>query len=236
MNNFTIIFENDDFIAIDKPSGLLTIPDRQQSEISLKEKLQQLYPSIYTVHRLDKETSGIVLFAKTESMHKWLSQAFENRNVEKYYIGIVQGRLDSMTGSIDAPIAEHLLKKGLMVVHRNGKEALTGYEVMETFPQYSLIKFRLHTGRTHQLRVHSKHIGHPLACDPVYGDGKPVFLSTIKKKYKASNKEEEQPVINRLALHSYQLIFEDPSGIKRELTAPVPKIFRALMQQLKKIN
>ena len=236
MSNYSIIFENDDFIAINKPSGLLTIPDRQQSEISLKEKLQQIYSSIYTVHRLDKETSGIVLFAKTESMHKWLSQAFENRNVEKYYIGIVKGKPESMSGSIEAPISEHLVKKGLMVVHRNGKEALTGYEVIETFPQYSMVKFRLHTGRTHQLRVHSKHIGHSLACDPVYGDGKPVFLSSIKKKYNTAKEEEEQPILNRLALHSYQLIFEDPAGTRHDLTAPVPKNFRALMQQLKKIN
>jgi 23S rRNA pseudouridine955/2504/2580 synthase/23S rRNA pseudouridine1911/1915/1917 synthase len=231
-----IIFENDDFIAIDKPSGLLTIPDRTQSEVSLKEKLQQSYTSIFTVHRLDKETSGIVLFAKNEAMHKWLSQAFENRNVEKYYIGIVHGKPYESSGLIDAPIAEHGVKKGFMTVNRNGKESLTGYEVMESYPQYSQVLFRLHTGRTHQLRVHSKHIGHPLACDPLYGDGKPLLLSSIKKKYNPGKTEEEKPILNRLALHSYQLKFTSENGETFELTAPLPKEFKALMQQLKKLN
>ncbi len=236
MTKPVIIFENDDFIAINKPSGLLTIPDRMQSEVSLKDQLQQLYPSIFTVHRLDKETSGIVLFAKNEIMHKWLSQSFENRKVEKYYVGIVQGRPVNDSGMIEDPIAEHGVRKGYMVVHRNGKESITGYELMQPFPQYSMIMYRLYTGRTHQIRVHSKNIGHPLVCDPLYGDGKPLMLSTVKKKYKPGKYEEEKPIIGRLALHSYQLKFEDLNGQLMELTAPVPKEFTALMQQLKKIN
>lgn len=230
-----IIFENDDFIAINKPSGLLTIPDRTQSEVSLKEQLQQIYPSIFTVHRLDKETSGLVLFAKNETMHKWLSQSFENRKVDKYYVGIVQGKPAIESGMIESPIAEHSVRKGYMVVHRNGKECITGYETMQSFPQYSMILYRLYTGRTHQIRVHSKNIGHPLVCDPLYGDGKPLMLSSIKKKYKPGKYDEEQPIIGRLALHSYQLKFEDAEGKLFELTAPVPKEFKALMQQLSKL-
>ncbi len=234
-NNLQIIYENDDFVAINKPAGLLTIPDRAQSEKSLKEMLQDKYGIIFTVHRLDKDTSGLVIFAKNETAHKYFSKLFEERKVEKYYLGIVLGLPENKSGSIDAPITEHLQHKGTMTIHRSGKPSLTTYEVVDANKHYSLLSFQLHTGRTHQIRVHAKHIGHPLACDPVYGDGKPVLLSSVKKKFKLSkHDEEERPMISRLALHSYKLIFENMQGEKTELLAEMPKEFRALMQQLKK--
>ena len=234
-NNLLIIFENDDFVAINKPAGLLTIPDREQSEKSLKEILQDKYGTIFTVHRLDKDTSGLVIFAKNEAVHKYFSKLFEDRKVEKYYLGVVIGSPVNTTGSIDAPITEHLQHKGTMTVHRSGKLSLTTYEVIDANKHYSLVSFQLHTGRTHQIRVHSKHIGHPLACDPLYGDGKPILLSAIKKKFKLSkHDEEERPMIGRLALHSYKLNFDDINGKRIELVAEMPKEFSALMQQLKK--
>lgn len=236
-NRLNIVFENDDLVAINKPSGLLTIPDREQSEHSLRELLVDKYGSIFTVHRLDKETSGIVLFAKNEATHKYLSRLFEIREIEKYYLGIVHGSPVDKSGSIDVPISEHPLHKGMMHVHKNGKPSLTTYEVLEANKNYSLVSFQLHTGRTHQIRVHSKQLGHPLACDPLYGDGKPVKLSSIKKKYKlGKHDEEERPMINRLALHSYKLVFTDAGGTKREFVAEMPKEFRALIQQLKKLD
>jgi 23S rRNA pseudouridine955/2504/2580 synthase/23S rRNA pseudouridine1911/1915/1917 synthase len=230
-----IIFENEDFVAINKPAGLLSIPDRTQSAISLKEMLTEKYAVIFTVHRIDKETSGIILFAKNESTHKFLSQAFEERRVEKYYYGIVHGSPADTSGTIDAPISEHPLHKGLMSVHRNGKTAITDYRVVESFKAFSLLEFQLHTGRTHQIRVHCKNIGHPLACDELYGDGKPVLLSSIKKKFKLSkHDEEEKPMLNRLALHAHRLKFADANGTVHELTAELPKDMRALLKQLKK--
>ena len=232
-----ILFENENFIAINKPSGLLTIPDRMQSEKSLKEYLKDKYGEIFTVHRLDKDTSGLVLFAKNENTHKYLSKLFEDRKIEKYYVGIVLGSPANKTGSIEAPIGENPAHKGLMNVHRNGKPSHTTYEVMEANKHFSMVSFQLHTGRTHQIRVHSKEIGHPLACDELYGDGKPVLLSSVKKKFKLSrHDEEERPMIKRLALHSYKLIFETADGTKMELVAEVPKEFKALMTQLKKIG
>ena len=234
-SNYNVVFENDDFIAINKSSGLLTIPDREQSEKSLKEYLIDKYGTIFTVHRLDKDTSGLVLFAKNETTHKYLNKIFEERSVEKFYVGIVMGEPIEKTGLIDAPIAEHSLNKNLMVVHRRGKASQTGYEVLESNKFYSLVSFQLHTGRTHQIRVHCKNIGHPLACDPLYGDGKPVLLSTFKKKFKLSkHDEEERPMIGRLALHSYRLYFTDEHGTRMELEAEIPKEFRALMKQLSK--
>jgi 23S rRNA pseudouridine1911/1915/1917 synthase len=234
-SKYDIIFENDDFVAVNKPSGLLTIPDREQTEKSLKEYLIDKYKSIFVVHRLDKDTSGLVVFAKNEATHKFLCKIFEDRKVEKFYLGIVIGEPLEKTGIIDAPITDHLTRKGIMTVHRSGKESQTGYEVLDANAKFSLVSFQLFTGRTHQIRVHTKEIGHPLACDPLYGDGKPVLLSSIKKNYKLSkHDDEERPIINRLALHSYKLNFEDEHGAKMVLCADAPKEFRALMQQLKR--
>ena len=234
-NHLHIIFENDQFIVLNKPAGVLSIPDRTQSEPSLKDMLIEKYGSIFTVHRLDKETSGIILFAKNETAHQYFSKQFEDRSMEKYYLGLVHGTLEQTAGSIDAAIMEHPALKGVMVVNKKGKPSLTDYELAEALGKFSLVKFRIHTGRTHQIRVHAKNIGHPIACDPLYGDGKPVLLSSIKKKYKLSkHDEEERPILNRVALHSYELKFKDATGQEFDLTAELPKDIRALIQQLKK--
>ena len=231
-----IVFENDEFVAINKPAGMLSIPDRAQSEKSLKEFLIEKYGQIFTVHRLDKDTSGLIVFAKTEATHKFFSILFEERKIEKYYMGVVLGMPATTSGLIDAPISEHPVNKGIMTIHRNGKPSSTGYEVLEAHKQFSLVSFQLHTGRTHQIRVHCKNWGHPLACDDMYGDGKPILLSSFKKKFKLSkHDEEERPMISRLALHSYKLIFDDEHGVHHEIIAEMPKEFRALMQQLSKI-
>ena len=230
-----IVFENDNFIALNKPSGLLSIPDRQGKEISLKILLKEKYGNIFTVHRLDKDTSGLIVFAKNETAHKHLSLQFEGRQTKKTYQGLVIGSLMEAQGSIDSPIAEHPALNGTMIIHRNGKEALTDYEVLDDFVIYSLVQFRIHTGRTHQIRVHMKDIGHPIVCDELYGDGKPILVSSLKSKFKLSKDvEEERPILNRLALHAFQLTFADFKGKPVELEAPLPKDMRATLQQLAK--
>ena len=236
MKEVSTIFENDDFVAVNKPAGLLTIPDRHdETQLSLYKILTQQYGKIFIVHRLDRETSGVVLFAKNEIPHKYLSQLFEQRKIEKIYLGIIRGSLSVKKGSVDEPIAEHPLHKGVMTVSKKGKPSITGYEVMEDYGIYSLVRFTIQSGRTHQIRVHMKFAGHPIACDPVYGDGKPVLLSSFKRKYKLSlHDEEERPLINRLALHSHRLIFTDAYAKKHALEAPLPKDMNALLQQLKK--
>ncbi len=232
---FHIILENDRFLVVDKSSGLLTIPDRIQSSKSLKEMLMEKYGSVYTVHRLDKDTSGLVIFAKNEKTHQYLCSLFENRNIEKYYVGVVIGKPDDSEGKIDAPIAEHPTQKGMMAVHRNGKAALTTYQIIEAHKSFSLVSFQLHTGRTHQIRVHAKQMGHPLAVDDLYGDGKPVLLSSIKSGYKLSKQEdEERPFISRLALHAHKVAFVDETGEKITIESPLPKEFSALMKQINK--
>lgn len=229
------IVENNEWIALNKPSGLLSIPDRKGEEISLKKMLIEKYGNIFTVHRLDKGTSGVIIFAKTETAHKHLSQQFENRETKKIYQGIVMGTPENKKDTINAPITEHPVKKGTMVINRNGKEAITDYEVLEDFRIYSLVQFQIHTGRTHQIRIHAKEIGHPIVCDELYGDGKPVLLSSIKKKFNLSKKEEEEkPIMGRMALHALSLNFKNMHGGTVELEAPLPKDMKAFLQQLAK--
>lgn len=232
----SIIFENDDFLALNKPSGMLTIPDRHdEMQQSLYKILLNQYGKILIVHRLDRETSGIILFAKNEETHKYLSQLFEKRNIEKNYLTIVKGSFNEKEGSINEPIEEHPYHKGKMMVTKKGKPSLTGYTVLEDYGIFSLVQCNIQSGRTHQIRVHMSFAGHPVVCDALYGDGKPVLLSAFKKKYKLSKSdEEEKPLINRVALHSYQLHFKDAQSNEHFLEAPVPKDMKALLQQLKK--
>lgn len=230
-----IIADTPDFIALNKPSGLLSIPDREGKDISLKKLLIEKYGNIFTVHRLDKDTSGLIVFAKNEVSHRHLSQQFEARQTAKIYLGFVLGSLAEKKGSIHAPIAEHPVKKGLMTMHRKGKESFTDYDVLEDFKIFSWVQFQIHTGRTHQIRVHAKHIGHPVACDDLYGDGKPILLSSLKHKFKLSKNElEERPILNRLALHALSLQFENTNNEIVRLEAPLPKDLKALLQQLRK--
>lgn len=236
VNRLSLIFENEAYLAVNKSAGMLTIPDRFDArQPNLLHILQERYPRIWVVHRLDRETSGLVLFAKNEASHSYLSGLFENREIRKIYQGVVLGSLAEKKGLIEVPIAAHPLKKGMMVTSRSGKPAITEYEVLKDYGIYSLVEFRIHTGKTHQIRVHMKSMGHPLVCDPLYGDGKPVLLSSFKKKFRLSQQEEtERPLFERVALHSYHLDFTDPSGEAASLTAPLPKDFRALLHQLDK--
>lgn len=235
-NKLEIIAETDHWIALNKPSGLLSIPDRKQSEPSLKDWLNEKYGKVWIVHRLDKFTSGLIVFAKDEETHKLLSKQFEDRTVEKFYLGLVHGTLANKEGSVDAAIMEHPAKNATYITHAKGRASLTDYKVLEEHGLYSWMQFQIHTGRTHQIRVHMKHIGHPIVCDDVYGTATPVLLSSMKrKKFKlAKSEEEERPLLNRLALHAWKLKFADVDDKEVELEAPLSKDLRALLQQFEK--
>jgi 23S rRNA pseudouridine955/2504/2580 synthase/23S rRNA pseudouridine1911/1915/1917 synthase len=229
-----VIYEDENVVAVNKPSGLLTIPDREGVN-GLRNLLQEKYGNIFTVHRLDKDTSGIVVFAKNEGMHKHLSLQFENRETKKIYYGLVLGSPAQKTGVINEPLAEHPVKKGMMCIYKKGKESITEFEVLENFRLFSWVQFHILTGRTHQIRVHSKHIGNPVVCDPLYGDGKPVLISQLKKTYNLKKEEEgERPILNRLALHAAQLSFKGMKGENFTLEAPLPKDLKAVLNQLNK--
>ena len=231
-----ILHEDEHIIAISKPSGMLTLPDRHDEELqSLRGILERFYGKIFVVHRLDKDTSGVIVFAKDEHTHKYLSKLFEGREIEKLYLGLVVGKMMPESGTIDQPIAESTTRAGAMVINKRGKASVTDYRTVQVFKQYSLVEFHIHTGRTHQIRIHSKFAGHPIVCDGLYGEEKPIRLSAIKKKFNLSTKdEEERPLLSRLALHAYKLTFKTEDGEALILEAPLPKDMQATVKQLEK--
>jgi 23S rRNA pseudouridine955/2504/2580 synthase/23S rRNA pseudouridine1911/1915/1917 synthase len=232
----TIITENDSLVVVNKPSGLLSIPDRFDANLpSVKSMLKERYGNIFVVHRIDRDTSGIILFAKTEAAHKFYSAAFEERTITKKYLGLVHGSPLQTSGTIDKPIAQHPVQKGKMYVHRSGKPSVTHYRVMQHFGLYSLVEWQIETGRTHQIRVHMQDLGHPIVCDELYGTAEPIYLSRIKRKFKLSKSEEaERPMLSRLALHASALAFTTEEGRQVNLEAPLFKDMQATLAQLAK--
>ena len=231
--SWEIIKETDDFVAINKPAGLLSIPDRDADEISLKKILKDIYGEIYTVHRLDRETSGVIIFAKNESAHKYLSKLFEERTVEKYYLGLVNGTPAEKENTIDAPIAQHSVKSTKMIIHKRGKPSVTDYKVLEQFRKFSYLQFRIHTGRTHQIRAHMKFLGHPLFNDATYGGDK-VLQGTSFAKYKTFV-HNAFSLIPRQALHAKSLGFEHPrTGQWMQFDTDLPQDFQQVLDKWEK--
>lgn len=233
------LYEDEDVIIVNKPAGTLVLPDRfNNTLISLHRQLQEeLDQQIWVVHRLDRDTSGVICFAKNETAHKYMSALFQEHNIGKFYAGLVHGRVMPEMGRIEAAIMEHPVQKGKMVTAAKGKPSVTDYRVVSQWPLYALMQFQIHTGRTHQIRVHMQSIGHSIVCDELYGDGKPFLLSGIKKKYNLSkNEEEERPLLKRLALHAYKLVFNKPDGKEVIVEAPLPKDIAACVNQLNKWN
>ncbi len=150
-------------------------------------------------------------------------------------MALVNGRLIKHKGSIIQPIAENMAKRGSMIVHKRGKAAHTDYELVKEWAQYSLLKLQIHTGRTHQIRVHLQYLGHPVVADLYYGNGKGIYISSLKKNFKNNDPlGEERPILNRLALHSSILKFKGIDGAEMTIEAPLPKDISATIQQLDK--
>lgn len=233
-----ILFEDEALLIVNKPPDLLTIPDRFDiSKPNLYHLLSEQYEEkIYIVHRIDRETSGIICFAKTEEAHKHLSQQFEGRTVNKTYLALVEGKPNPPEGTIDKPIGPHPTQAGIMTVMKSGKSAVTDYKTIEVFKAFSLVEANIKTGRTHQIRVHFKSIGHPLAVDPLYGKREVFYLSEIKhRSYQLGKDQEERPLMSRTTLHAYQLTLEHPgTGERMSFQAPLPKDFQAVVNQLNK--
>lgn len=231
------LYEDDDLIVINKPGGMLSIPDRFDAKLNSVRGLleRDLGHPVFVVHRLDKETSGVILFAKNEAAHRYMSGLFERHEIGKFYAGLVLGTPRPESGRIENPIAEHPFVKGKMTIAAKGKASVTDFRVVESWPLYSLLQWQIHTGRTHQIRVHMAAIGHPIVCDELYGDGKPFLLSSIKRKYNVGkHQEEERPLLSRLALHAYRLTFVRPNGAELTVEAPIPKDISACIAQLRK--
>ncbi len=233
--HYTTLYEDADIVCVDKPANLLSIADRfDTNKPNLRSMLKRRYGAAYVVHRLDAETSGVIVYALNAETHAAMSQLFENRDAVKKYLILCQSPQDDQ-GFIDAPIREHTGVPGRYVVHAKGKESQTSYKVLERFGGYALVEIDLHTGRTHQIRVHMRHIGAPLLVDAKYGVSEAFFLSAIKH-VKIGKFEEEKPLLARASLHASSLDFIHPiTAQAMHFEAELPKDMKATIHQLKKI-
>jgi RluA family pseudouridine synthase len=234
---FTIIYENENIIAVNKAAGIPVGGDRWDES---RERLDRLVaekikpPSkIFTVHRIDTGTSGLVVFAKNEETHRRLSIAFEGRDVDKRYIAIVHGRPSWQETACDLPLIPNGNKLHQTIIDKyQGKKSLTRFVLLGSAGNYSVIEALPETGRTHQIRVHAAALGHPVVCDSMYGKGKPVMLSEIKRNWRG-DPYEENPLLARLGLHAADLVMPMESI---SLHAPLPKDMAALIKQMGKIS
>lgn len=234
-----ILFENDDLFVVNKPPHLPVIPDRfGQSNYNLRGLLSRYYQKenpdgkVFVIHRIDADTSGLVLFAKNEAYHQLMNSVFENREIVKYYHAITDNVLADNAGLIDQPLLKTARRT---IVHHKGKASQTEFKVLENFEGNSLVELKLLTGRTHQIRVHLKSIGCPLLVDPLYGKRDEITLANIKLGYYSKKTEGPRPLCKRLTLHAFRLEYIDPkTGKKRNFEAPLPKDFMAVLKALRK--
>ena len=231
-----IIYEDDNIIVLSKPSGIYTIPDRYNKlATNLYDVLGKRYGKIFTVHRLDRDTSGVIVFAKDAASHKNLNEQFEKQKVKKIYHVVVEGIIRDESLDIDIPISAHPVKKGLSMPSARGKESLTKLKVLERYKNATFCEIDLVTGRHHQIRVHCATIGHPLLVDKLYGKHEEFFLSSIKRKFNLKKNTEERAIISRITMHASEIEFEHPKNSnKLHFKAEYPKDFTALLQVLNK--
>ena len=239
-----ILHRTDDLVAVNKPAGLATIPGRGESDSVLEALGRQLGipsagesdPRVRVVHRLDKDTSGVLLFALNRAAQQHVSHQFQNNTVAKQYLALVRGRPSQGEGSIDAPLAPHPASpKRMGVMKHGGRPARTDWRLEESFRGFSLIRCFPKTGKTHQIRVHLLHASMPLAIDPLYSSGEPILLSQFKRGYRPPSRgEAERPLIDRLTLHAERLSLDDRDGGRIDLVAELPRDFRAVLNQLRR--
>ncbi|MDR0601926.1 MAG: RluA family pseudouridine synthase [Treponema sp.] len=235
---FTVVYEDERIAVFDKASGIAVGPGRWEEE---GERLDRMAASflgmrLFTVHRIDRGTSGLVVFAKDAETHAFLSGAFENRLVRKRYTAVVNGRPVWKETVCDLPLLPDGNKRHLTIVEKyRGKKSLTRFRLVILAGNYSILEALPETGRTHQIRVHLAALGHPVVCDPLYGSGKPVFLSSFKKNWRG-DPFEEKPLLDRLGLHAAELVLPARAGVSGPLvfSAPLPRDMAALAGQMEK--
>ncbi|MEM7476418.1 MAG: RluA family pseudouridine synthase [Planctomycetota bacterium] len=248
----SILYEDEYMIAVDKPAGMVVHPAKGNWKGTLASALafrfQQLSdvggvtrPGI--IHRLDRDTSGVILIAKTNAVHLHLSEQFEQRKVQKEYFALAIGKVELDRDIINLPIGPHPYQRDKMAIrkdHPKCKEAETRYEVVDRFGGISAIKLEPKTGRTHQIRVHLSHIGAPVLCDRLYAGHARIsrgeLLRRIARKLPASPGDDDV-LLERQALHAHRIRFTHPAtGEEMQLESPLPADILSVMEVLSGLN
>jgi 23S rRNA pseudouridine1911/1915/1917 synthase len=227
-----IVYEDDALLVINKPVGLVVHPGSGNWEGTLLNALLHYAPQLAAVpragivHRLDKDTSGLLVVAKTIPAQTALVRQLEARSVQREYLALVHGEL-ARAGKVDAPIGRHPTQRVKMAVVESGKAAVTHYEIEKKFPSCTLLRCRLETGRTHQIRVHLARIGHPLVGDSVYLKGPQKCVPQLRALLTG---------FARQALHATRLALEHPvSGVRVEWHVPLPRDMQQLLQDIQAV-
>jgi 23S rRNA pseudouridine1911/1915/1917 synthase len=219
-----IVYEDADVLVVDKPAGMVVHPAPGHPRGTLANALVAHVPGISVggsqrpgiVHRLDKDTSGLIVAAKTDRGRTTLVAQWEDRSVEKIYLALASGSVSDAEATIDAPIGRDPKNRQRMAVLRSGRPAVTRFRVVERFANATLLEVSIETGRTHQIRVHLAFIGHPIVGDQVYGRPRPM-----------------DPELDRQFLHASALAFQLPDGAVARFEAPLPDDLRAVLEQLR---
>lgn len=224
-----ILYEDDELIVLNKPAGLVVHPAPGHESGTLVHALLAHCPNLAgiggvqrpgIVHRLDKDTSGAIVIAKTDRAHQHLQAQLKAKTAQREYLAIVYGSPATNSGTIDLPIGRHPIdrkKMAIVPIEKGGRQAVTHWQVLDRLGNYTLMQFRLETGRTHQIRVHTTQMGHPIVGDPVYGSGRSIGVNLTGQ-----------------ALHAHKLHLEHPlTGKPVEAIAPLPAEFLKLLQVLR---
>ncbi|BAU06727.1 RluA family pseudouridine synthase [Fischerella sp. NIES-3754] len=225
-----ILYEDDQLLILNKPAGLVVHPAPGHPDGTLVNAILAHCPNLPgiggvqrpgIVHRLDKDTTGAIAIAKTEFAHQHLQAQLKSKTAQREYLGVVYGVPKTENGTVDLPIGRHPVDRKKMAVvspEKGGRHATTHWRILERLGNYTLMHFQLETGRTHQIRVHSAHIGHPIVGDPVYSSGRSVGVNLPGQ-----------------ALHAWRLRLQHPVSEEWiEVTAPIPQTFKTLLEVLKR--
>ncbi len=232
----TVLHVDASILAVNKPAGLLSAADRYDPDaLIVSRELEMEYGRLMPVHHLDIDTSGVLLFARHDEAYRALAASFEERTVVRRYHAIVSGRPSWTQTVCDFALTPDGDRMHRTIIDGAGKPATTEFVVLGVHAKMGIVEARPLTNRAHQVRIHLAALGYPIACDPLYGDGKPLFLSKIKRRWKG-DEASERPLMTRTALHLSGIEFCHPvTGDTMTIEAPYPKDFRAVVTQLRKM-
>ncbi len=238
-DDLPLLHLDEHLVVVNKPAGPasagtrggeMTVPDllRERRELAAN-------PALRIVHRLDRDASGVLVYARTLAAQRALVSQFAGRQVEKVYLALVTGHV-SGDGEVNLALVYDRRQNRVRTAVGRGRPALTRYHVVQHLPGHTLLECRPVTGRKHQIRAHLAALGFPLAIDPVYGGGQALWLSHFKPDYRPSRRHAERPLIQRLTLHAARITLAHPAeGSPITFEAPLPKDFRATLNQLQRL-